>query len=108
MNSGARAKAIAARRRTPMNKKLLTTMVVSILGAGLSSRGGNGLHLCVVVDGHDRQLAIVAPEAKGRLLAVRGLATHLDPADWAVRFELHDSLDLSCPLLVANPNLVRD
>src|SRR5579875_3112372 len=53
-------------------------------------RVGDFLHLGRGVQGDLGDLAVIPPQPEGRLLDVRGLAPHLDPADRAAALPLDD------------------
>jgi hypothetical protein len=62
--------------------------------APYSRSGGDLLDLCVLVDRDLDDLAVIAAQPQCRLLAIRRLAPHLDPADRPSAVELKDSLNL--------------
>jgi len=53
------------------------------------------------------QLAVVVPQAQGRLLAIGGLAAHLDTADRAEALALDDPLELGRPPPVPDADVLR-
>ena len=64
------------------------------------------LHFGLLVDGDHGDLAVVALELERRLVAVRGLAPHLDPADRPPAFAHDDAFDLGQPAAMAHAHVL--
>ena len=69
---------------------------------------GDDFDVGIFVESQDGDLAVVLDQLQGRLMAVEGLAAHLDAADGTERFGGDGADHLRHPLPVADPHLLHD